>query len=213
VAESAMMSHAGPGAAHAGAQEESPYGIQSKKLAMWLFITADAATFGAVLFAYGYLRVGAANWSRPFAFFPSILNGIIMTVVLLTSSLTMLTAVAAAQRGRTAACVRWMGATALLGAVFAVLHLREWFSMFHEGWSPSTNPMGGSPQFGATFFGITGLHLLHVTCGVLAIVVIALMVRRGRLTPAHVETTGLYWHFVDLVWMFVFPLVYLMNAR
>jgi len=208
-----MMSHAGPGAVHAGALEESAYGIQTKKLAMWLFITADAATFGAVLFAYGYLRVGAANWSRPFAFFPSILNGIVMTVVLLTSSLTMLTAVAAAQRGRTAACVRWMGATALLGAVFAALHLREWFKMFHEGWSPSTNPMGGPPQFGATFFGITGLHLLHVTCGVLAIVVIALMVRRGRLTAAHVETTGLYWHFVDLVWMFVFPLVYLMNAR
>lgn len=213
MAESAMMSHAGPGAAHAGAMEESPYGIQSKKLAMWLFITADAATFGAVLFAYGYLRVGAANWSRPFAFFPSILNGIVMTVVLLTSSLTMLTAVAAAQRGRTAACVRWMGVTALLGAVFAALHLREWFSMFHEGWSPSANPMGGPPQFGATFFGITGLHLLHVTCGVLAIGVIAIMVRRGRLTAAHVETTGLYWHFVDLVWMFVFPLVYLMNAR
>ena len=213
MAESAMTAHALPGAAHAGAQEESPFGIQSKKLAMWLFITADAATFGAILFAYGFLRVGAANWSRPFAFFPSILNGIVMTVVLLTSSLTMLTAVAAAQRGRTAACVRWMGVTALLGATFAALHLREWFSMFHEGWSPSKNPLGGPPQFGATFFGITGLHLLHVTCGVLAIVVIALLVRRGRLTAAHVETTGLYWHFVDLVWMFVFPLVYLMNAR
>ncbi|HSB56008.1 MAG TPA: cytochrome c oxidase subunit 3, partial [Gemmatimonadales bacterium] len=79
--------------------------------------------------------------------------------------------------------------------------------------SPSKNPLGGSAQFGATFFGITGLHLLHVTCGVLAILVIALLVRRGKLTAGHVETTGLYWHFVDLVWMFVFPLVYLMNAR
>ena len=213
MAESAMTAHPGSGATHAVAQEGSPYGIQSKKLVMWLFITADAATFGAILFAYGYLRVGAVNWSRPFAFFPSILNGIVMTVVLLTSSLTMLTAVAAAQRGRTDACVRWMRVTAVLGAGFAVLHLREWFSMFHEGWSPSQNPLGGPPQFGATFFGITGLHLLHVTCGVLAIVVIAQMVRRGRLTAAHVETTGLYWHFVDLVWMFVFPLLYLMNAR
>jgi cytochrome c oxidase subunit 3 len=208
-----MIAHAMPAAAHAAAQEESPFGIQSKKLVMWLFIMADAATFGAILFAYGYLRVGAPNWTRPFAFFPSIVNGIVMTVVLLTSSLTMLAAVAAAQRGRTAACVRWMGATALLGAAFAVLHLREWLSMFHEGWSPSHNPLGGPAQFGATFFGITGLHLLHVTCGVLAIGVIALLVRRGRLTAGHVETTGLYWHFVDLVWMFVFPLVYLMNAR
>lgn len=195
------------------AGEESPFGVQSKKLAIWLFIAADSATFGAILFAYGFLRIGAADWTRPFAFFPSIMNGIVMTVVLLTSSLTMLAAVAAAQRGDRPKCVRWMGITALLGATFAALHLREWFNMFHEGWSPSTNPLGGSAQFGATFFGITGLHLLHVTCGVLAILVIALLVRRGKLTAAHVETTGLYWHFVDLVWMFVFPLVYLMNAR
>lgn len=197
---------------HAGA-EASPLGIPSKKLAMWLFIMADAATFGAILFAYGYLRVGAANWTRPFAFMPSILNALVMTVVLLTSSLTMLTAVAAAHAGQRDRSVRWMRVTALLGAVFAGLHLREWFSMFHEGWSPSANPMGGSTLFGATFFGITGLHLLHVTCGVIAILVIATMVRRGKLTATHVETTGLYWHFVDLVWMFVFPLVYLMNAK
>jgi cytochrome c oxidase subunit 3 len=193
--------------------EASPLGIPSKKLAMWLFIMADSATFGAILFAYGYVRLGSPNWTRPFAFLPSILNALVMTVVLLTSSLTMLAAVAAAHAGRRSAAVRWMGVTALLGAVFAGLHLREWFSMFHDGWGPATNPLGGSTLFGATFFGITGLHLLHVTCGVLAILVIATMVRRGKLTAVHVETTGLYWHFVDLVWMFVFPLVYLMNAR
>ncbi len=193
--------------------EASPLGIPSKKLAMWLFIMADSATFGAILFAYGYVRLGSPNWTRPFAFLPSILNALVMTVVLLTSSLTMLAAVAAAHAGRRSAAVRWMGVTALLGAVFAGLHLREWFSMFHAGWGPATNPLGGSTLFGATFFGITGLHLLHVTCGVLAILVIATMVRRGKLTAVHVETTGLYWHFVDLVWMFVFPLVYLMNAR
>jgi cytochrome c oxidase subunit 3 len=73
--------------------------------------------------------------------------------------------------------------------------------------------MGGSVLFGGTFFGITGLHLLHVISGVIAIMVIALGFRRGRLDAGHVEVTGLYWHFVDLVWMFVFPLVYLMNAR
>lgn len=198
---------------HAVAIEASPFGIPTKKLAMWLFIVADAATFGAMLFGYGYLRLGAADWSRPFAFVPSILNAIIMTVVLLTSSLTMLAAVAAAQAGRRTTSVRWLAATATLGAVFAVLHLREWFSMFRDGWGVAKNPMGGSTLFGATFFGITGLHLLHVTCGVLAIIVIARLVGRGKLTAAHVETTGLYWHFVDLVWMFVFPLVYLMNAR
>lgn len=193
--------------------EESPFGIQSKKLVMWLFIIADAATFGSILFGYGYLRVGSADWSRPFAFMPTILNGVVMTLVLLTSSLTMLVAVRAAHMGQREACVRWLGVTTVLGIVFAALHLREWFSMFAEGWSPSANPLGGSVLFGASFFSITGLHLLHVIGGVIAIPVVALTFRRGRLTAGHVETTGLYWHFVDLVWMFVFPLVYLMNAR
>ena len=200
-------------APHAAPMEESPYGIQSKKLAMWLFIIADAATFGAILFAYGYLRIANPNWTRPFAFSPTIVNGIVMTVVLLTSSLTMVAAVAAAQAGRVSASVRWLGATILLGIVFAALHLREWFAMIGEGWRLFQNPMGGSPLFGATFFGITGLHLLHVTCGVIVIAGITIGFRRERFDAGHVETTALYWHFVDLVWMFVFPLVYLMNVR
>jgi cytochrome c oxidase subunit 3 len=200
---------------HGGILEDSPFGIESKKLVMWLFIVADAATFGALLFGYGYLRVGSPNWIRPFAFFPTILNGVVMTAVLLTSSLTMLAAVRAAQAGggRRREAVRWLAVTAVLGIVFAALHLREWFGLFAEGWSPSANPMGGSLLFGGTFFGITGLHLLHVICGVIAITVIALGFRGGRFNAAHVETTGLYWHFVDLVWMFIFPLVYLMSAR
>ena len=201
------------GAAHAARIEGSPYGIQSKKLAIWLFIIADAATFGAILFAYGYLRLANPGWTKPFAFSPTIVNGMVMTVVLLTSSLTMVAAVAAAQAGRASTGVRWLGATMLLGLAFAALHLREWFAMIGEGWRLFQNPMGGSPLFGATFFGITGLHLLHVICGVVVIGVIALGFRRGRLDTVHVETTALYWHFVDLVWMFVFPLVYLMNVR
>jgi cytochrome c oxidase subunit 3 len=198
---------------HGAMLEESPFGIESKKLVMWLFIIADAATFGAILFGYGYLRVGSPTWTRPFAFSPTILNGLVMTVVLLTSSLTMLGAVGAARAGQRAASVKWLAATVGLGVLFAALHLREWFKMFAEGWSPSTNPDGGPALFGASFFSITGLHLLHVTAGVVAITAVAAMFGRGRLTPGHIETTGLYWHFVDLVWMFVFPLVYLMNAR
>jgi cytochrome c oxidase subunit 3 len=201
------------GGAHAGAMEPSPFGIESKKFVMWLFIIADAATFGAILFAYGYLRVGSPDWSRPFAFSSSILDAVVMTVVLLTSSLTMIMAVAAAKAGDRPKTVRWMVVTALLGALFAGMHLREWFAMFAEGWSPSKNPLGGSVLFGGTFFGITGLHLLHVISGVVALLVVANMFRRGRLTAVHIETTSLYWHFVDLVWMFVFPLVYLMNAK
>lgn len=195
------------------AGEPRPYGFRTKKLVMWLFIIADAATFGAILFAYGYVRVGSADWSRPFTFVPTIRNGIVMTFVLLTSSLTMLRAVRAAMTGRVGMAVRWLGATILLGVVFAGLHLREWFAMIAEGWSLTRNPLGGAPLFGAAFFGITGLHLLHVIAGVVAISVVTILFRRGRLDASYIETTGLYWHFVDLVWMFVFPLVYLMNVR
>jgi cytochrome c oxidase subunit 3 len=200
-------------ALHHGFQaEESPYGIQSKKLVMWLFIIADAATFGAILFGYGYLRVGSPDWTRPFHFTPTILNGMVMTLVLLTSSLTMLAAVASAQAGQRAKSARWILLTAALGVIFATLHLREWFGLIGDHWSPSNNPMGGSPLVGASFFSITGLHLLHVIGGVVALTVVAVKFHRGRLDAGHVETTGLYWHFVDLVWMFVFPLVYLMNV-
>src|ERR1700694_2795900 len=198
--------------AHGAVAEERAYGVPPGKPVMWLFIIADAATFGALLFAYGYVRVGSPDWTRPFVFFPTIVNGIVMTFVLLTSSLTMLGAVRAANAGRPTA-ILWLGATMLLGLVFAGLPLREWFAMIHEGWSPSHNPLGGSPLFGAAFFGITGLHLLHVVCGVIAIGVVTQLYRRGRLNASYIETTGLYWHFVDLVWMFVFPLVYLLNAR
>jgi heme/copper-type cytochrome/quinol oxidase subunit 3 len=198
---------------HEAASEESPYGIQSKKLAMWLFILADSATFGAVLYAYGFLRVGSGEWSTPFAFSPTIANAMAMTFVFLTSSLTMVAAVLAAQAGRKSSAVRWLGATMLLGIVFTVLHFGEWFRMFHEGWGLFHNPLGGAVQFGAGFFSVTGLSLLHVVAGVVALAVIAIGFSRGRFDAAHVETTGLYWQFVSIVWMFIFPLVYLMNAH
>lgn len=192
--------------------EPSPFGVSSKKLTMWLFIASDAVTFGSVLFGYAYLRVGSPDWPRPFQFSPSILNAMGMTAVLLTSSLTMLFAVSAAKAGDKSKSWKWLGATILLGTVFATMHLREWFHMFHDGWSLSHNPIGGPVAFGATFFSITGLHLLHVISGIIALAVVGWSFRSGKLSANHVETTGLYWHFVDLVWMFVFPLLYLMNA-
>jgi cytochrome c oxidase subunit 3 len=193
--------------------EPSPFGVPSRKLGIWMFIVADAATFAAMLFAYGYVRVANPDWTRPFMFWPTIANGIVMTVVLLTSSLTMIAAMLAAQAGRKTSALRWLGATMLLGTLFAALHLREWIAMIGEGWRPFRNPLGGTPLVGATFFSVTGLHLLHVLVGVIVIGVIALGYKRGRFDPGHVEATGLYWHFVDLVWMFVFPLVYLLNMR
>lgn len=209
MSESEMAMEAG----HGAVREESPYGIQSKKLAMWLFILADSATFGAVLYAYGFLRVGSGEWSTPFAFSPTIVNAMAMTFVFLTSSLTMVGGVLAAQAGRKSSAVRWMAVTMLLGIVFTVLHLGEWFRMFHEGWGLFHNPLGGAVQFGAGFFSVTGLSLLHVIAGVVALAVIAIGFNRGRFDAGHVETTGLYWQFVSIVWMFIFPLVYLMNAH
>src|SRR6201993_3186865 len=104
------------GVRHGALTEESPYGIQSKKLAIWLFIIADAATFGAMLFAYGYLRLANPDWTRPFTFWPSIANATAMTVVLLVSALTMVTAVRTSQAGDSRSTLRWLGVTVLLGA-------------------------------------------------------------------------------------------------
>jgi cytochrome c oxidase subunit 3 len=195
---------------HAANMEPSPYAIPSRKLAMWLFILSDACTFGALLFAYGYLRTASPDWPTPFKFYPSILNVIIMSFVLITSSLTMLGAVDASKAGDKARTMRWMGITMVLGVIFAILHIREWAGLIGEGVRLFQNPWG-SPLFGASFFGITGLHLLHVISGVIAIGVVARGFSRGSLTAGHVESTALYWHFVDIVWMFVVPLVYLMS--
>ena len=200
-------------AGHEAVREESPYGIQHKKLGIWLFILSDAVTFASVLFAYGYVRVGSPDWTRPFEFSPTIANGMVMTLALLTSSLTMLGALEAAKHDNKSRCLAWLGATMLLGTLFAALHIREWLKMMEDGWRLFQNPVGGPALFGATFFSITGLHLTHVVAGVVALAVVAGKFNRSRMDAGHVETVGLYWHFVDIVWMFVFPLVYLMNAR
>lgn len=184
--------------------EESPYAIPSRKFTMWLFIISDAVTFSAFLMAYGFLRVGTPNWVRPFES-GSVINVAVMTIVLITSSLTMLGAVDSAKQGNKPKALRFLFATMFLGALFAALHIREWFELIGRGITI------GSGLFGQTFFTITGLHLLHVISGVIALLVVAAKFASGRLTPSHVETTGLYWHFVDLVWMFVVPLVYLTN--
>ena len=197
---------------HEVLMETSPYGIEKKKLGMWVFIVSDACTFGAFLFAYGYMRVGNPVWGTPFDF-ASVLNGVVMTAVLLSSSLTMLAAVRASQAGAKLSTKKWLGVTMLLGTIFAALHLKEWFSLIGEGWRLFHNPTGGAAQFGATFFSVTGLHLTHVVSGVIALAFITRGYKQGRYDASHVETAGLYWHFVDLVWMFVFPLMYLMNAH
>src|SRR5271168_4319488 len=175
-----------------------PYAISSKKLGMWLFIVADSITFGAMLVAYAYLRVASPDWPIPFKFNPS--------------SITMVAAVQAAKEGRVRACVGWMAATMFGGVLFDILHIREWLGLIHEGVRLFQNPWG-SPLFGASFFSLTGLHMTHVTLGVIYLAVVAIGFGRKKFSADDVEISGLYWHFVDLVWMFIFPLVYLISAR
>jgi len=183
------------------------FSIPSKKLAMWLFIIADTMTFAACLVVYGFLRNGTPDWPRPFH---SITNVAIMTFVLLTSSLTMLTGLRAARAGDKSGAFRWTMITAALGLVFAVLHVREWIALIGEGMTLFKNPWG-TGLFGASFFSITGLHLTHVSCGLIALLAVGVRYKGGRYNADDIEILGLYWHFVDLVWMFVVPLVYLLN--
>ncbi len=190
----------------------SPFAMGSKKLGMWLFIISDALTFSAMLVSYSYSRMTNPDWPRPFPFHPAIIFSTTMTVVLLASSLTMVMAVAAAARHQRATAVKWILATMLGGATFVGLHLTEWMHLIEEGVRPFSNPWG-APLFGASFFGVTGLHMLHVTIGVIYLGIISLGFGRGKFSPEDVEVSGLYWHFVDLVWMFVFPLIYLMSVK
>jgi cytochrome c oxidase subunit III len=190
----------------------SPFAVGSKKLGMWLFIVSDAITFSAMLMAYSYARVSSADWPRPFATWPSIANATVMTVVLLSSSLTMVFAVRASKLEQRSGIVKWLLATAMGGIIFDVLHIHEWMGLIEEGVRLFKNPWG-TPLFGAAFFSLTGLHMTHVTIGVVYLIVVAIGVSRGKYDAEDVEVSGLYWHFVDLVWMFIFPLVYLMSAK
>lgn len=245
------------------------FGTYSKKIGMWLFLVSDSLTFGALLYAYSYGRISIANWPTPFHS-GSIVNATIMTAFLLTSSLTMVLAVSAAARGDSTAQRLWLLATMACGTGFIILHGREWTHLISEGLSLPIFPAvpgqaTGSeyanvsktvPQFAATFFALTGMHMLHVTLGVAYLGIVALRKKFIPIllvcwlaawlgTPAYspfhyaahvllvtalvcalilwlkpkvydaadVEVAGLYWHFVDLVWMFIFPLVYLMSTK
>ena len=183
------------------------FSVPAKKMAMWLFIIADTATFAGCLVAYGFIRTSTPDWPRPFH---SITNVALMTFILLTSSLTMLIGVQSARKSDKPGAFRWIMITAVLGVLFAVLHLREWAGMIAEGATLFHNPWG-TPLFSSLFFSITGLHLLHVSGGVVALIAVGIRYQGGRYNADDIEITGLYWHFVDLVWMFVVPLVYLLN--
>ena len=189
----------------------APFATNTKKLGMWLFLLSDSLTFSTAILAYAYVRLASTNWPRPFEFSPAVLNATFLTFILLSSSLTMVLAVSAAHRNEVRKAVIYILLTAVGGILFVVLHLMEWFRLFKEGFTPWSNPQG-DPLFGGTFFGLTGLHMLHVSIGVIYLCIISYGFGRRKFNADHVEVSGLYWHFVDLVWMFIFPMVYLMSV-
>jgi len=255
-----------------GAYEAPLFGAYSKKVGMWLFLASDSLTFGALLFAFSYNRIYTVPWPTPFHA-ESIANATIMTACLLSSSLTMVLGVFAVQRGDRAWTRNWLLATMAFGTAFIVLHGMEWSKLIGEGLTipgfmtalgvsqPTTTGeladiSKNVPQFSQAFFGLTAMHMLHVTIGViylgimafrkwflpvLAVIWIAgaFLIPAGNVFhwPVHalgvallvsavilflkpkvydaqdIEICGLYWHFVDLVWMFIFPLVYLMSTK
>ena len=200
-----------------------PYRVGHRKLGMWLFIVSDAMTFSALLIGYSYVRVSSEQWPTLFKFYPSIVFSTVMTLCLLASSFTMVMAVKASAHGQLKSARRWIFATMVGGTAFLVLHSIEWANLIGEGLRPfgvapgshfahewATRWPQAPPLMGATFFSITGLHMFHVLTGVLYLGYIA--ARIGKTRHEDVEISGLYWHFVDLVWMFVFPLIYILSV-
>ncbi len=201
------------------------------KAMMWIFLLSDTFIFGCFLISYMTVRASTTvpwpNASEVFALsfggepIPLILIAI-MTFVLISSSGTMAMAVKFGYEKNKKMTFILLLITAALGATFVGMQAFEWTKLIvDEGVRPWGNPMGAA-QFGATFFMITGFHGTHVTIGVIFLVIVAIKVLRGDLDHERpgfmtgrkgnyeiVETMGLYWHFVDLVWVFIFAVFYL----
>ena len=183
-------------------------GLYNAKLGVWLFLASEVMLFGALFSALILLRTGATSWPHGY----EVLNvplATINTMVLITSSVSMVMSWAALRLGDFGKYRKWMGLTFLLGLVFMVIKTMEYAAKFEHHLYPSHD------NFMATYFTLTGLHGLHVLGGM---IVIAYLLGPGskmwKTEPERftnrVEVVGLYWHFVDLVWIFLFPTLYLL---
>ena len=200
------------------------------KAMMWIFLLSDTFIFTCFLISYMTVRMSTAvDWPPVSDIFALSLGGdpipliliAIMTFVLITSSGTMVLAVNYGYRKNKKMTVIYLLITGLFGATFVGMQAFEWTKLIMDGVRPWGNPFGAS-QFGSAFFMITGFHGFHVSCGVLFLFIIARKVWRGdydeqrkgfftsrKGSYEEVETMGLYWHFVDLVWVFIFAFFYL----
>jgi heme/copper-type cytochrome/quinol oxidase subunit 3 len=189
----------------APAEHATTTGLPNTKLAMWLFLASDCLLFGALITAYVLYRGASLTGPYPSDVF-DIAYTSVSSFVLLASSLTMVLALNAAQSRDMGRMRLWLLATAMLGLTFVGGQVYEFTSFYREGLSLSTN------LFGTTFFVLTGFHGTHVAVGILMLLSLVGMSSADKLPedPAFpVEMVGLYWHFVDVVWIVIFTVVYL----
>ncbi|MBI1748763.1 MAG: cytochrome c oxidase subunit 3 [Acidobacteria bacterium] len=187
---------------------KSPFAANWGKLMMWLFLISDALTFVALIAAYGFMRYVSPRWPAQAEIFDMRLIGF-MTFTLISSSAVMAMAVGAARTHNPKLAVRFLFLTILGGLIFLGCQAYEWSHFIGEGARLWSNPWG-VPQFSACFFVMTGFHGFHVTTGVIFLLVVALRAAAGRYSDEGVEIAGLYWHFIDVVWVFIFALFYLL---
>ncbi|MFN5362410.1 MAG: cytochrome c oxidase subunit 3 [Bacteroidota bacterium] len=209
---------------------KSPFNVEYGKLMMWSFLMSDAFTFGAFLISYGTIRFSSNGWPDPnevFKSFPFAPEGVnaplvfvsIMTFILIISSVTMVLAVHAGHNMDKKGVIKYMILTIIGGAAFLGCQAWEWTHLHHEGAWWGSNPFmnhdgsASTTNFTNYFFTITGFHGFHVFSGVIINIVMLIMAmnnsfeKRGHYLM--IEKAGLYWHFVDLVWVFVFTCFYL----
>ncbi len=215
---------------------QSPFRLNYGKMMMWYFLLSDSFTFAALLISYGAIRAGQAIWPDPnqvFDAFPGfghahlpLMFVSVMTFILIMSSVTMVRAVQEGHQMNKKGVLMWLGLTIVGGIAFLGCQAWEWTHMIGEGISissPVTYAIGGHGSgqiftgplaFGQLFFTITGFHGFHVTTGVIINIIVFNNVLLGTYDQKSdygmVEKVGLYWHFVDLVWVFVFLSFYLL---
>jgi cytochrome c oxidase subunit 3 len=213
-------SHALGAHAASPAHIDTSTGLDSRKMAFWTFIGSECLLFGSLIATYMAYKGRSINGPCPHsgmilpggkACGEGILNiplTSISTFILLMSSVCMVIALYYVQRGNRGQGTLWLLMTALGGSIFLGCQVYEFTNFYHEGLTLKSN------LFGSTFFVLTGFHGAHVTVGVIYLITLAMMSARGRLGPEralNVEIAGLYWHFVDVIWIVIFPLVYLIR--
>ena len=222
MSEAVAEPQGGAGVVHDWSRDKQVFGVPWGKAMMWIFLLSDTFIFSCFLVGYMMVRISTTDpWPNPSEVFGLTVFGqsvpllliAIMTFVLITSSGTMALAVNMGYRKDRKKTFWLMVATAALGATFVGMQAFEWTKLIMEGVRPWENPFGAA-QFGSSFFMITGFHGMHVSAGVIYLLVVAFRVRNGYYEKRGgnyeiVEIAGLYWHFVDLVWVFIFAFFYL----